>query len=111
MTVAIRRTTPADRGQVLSVVGAAFRTGGNDGTEEVRIVEQTWLRASESDVFDLVAVEGDEVVGHILAATGDVAGQSLPAIAPLAVRPDRQRGGVGTALVTAVLESIRAADW
>jgi putative acetyltransferase len=60
----------------------------------------------------LVATDAREVVGHILftpvplhTATGVV---TLMALAPMAVRPGRQREGIGSALVRAGLAACRA---
>jgi PPOX class probable FMN-dependent enzyme len=64
---------------------------------------------------ELVAVENDDIVGHILfsvlATTIDR--QTVPALAlaPMAVRPDRQRRGIGSALVRAGLDLARDRDW
>jgi len=55
-----------------------------------------------------VAVEGDDVVGHVLfspAEIGDVRGMGL---APMAVSPDRQRHGIGSELVHAGLAKLEA---
>jgi putative acetyltransferase len=46
-------------------------------------------------------------VGHVAASRAGVGGAPAVALGPIGVRPDRQRRGIGTALVEALL---RAAD-
>jgi len=61
-----------------------------------------------------VAAEGDELIGTILslvARANDGTGPPIPGarhITGLAVLPDRQRGGIGGALLTAALDDARA---
>jgi putative acetyltransferase len=95
---------------------AAIRRLNDDafgGTYESRLIEE--LRAARLDAVELVAVENDDIVGHILfsvlATTIDR--QTVPtlALAPMAVRPDRQRRGIGSALVGAGLALARERDW
>ncbi len=80
---------------------------------ESRLIKD--LRAAGLDAVELVAVENDDIVGHILfsvlATTIDR--QTVPALAlaPMAVRPDRQRRGIGSALVRAGLDLARDRDW
>ena len=51
------------------------------------------------------------MIGHVLVSKAEVAGRSVPAVAPLSVRPDRQRTGVGTTLMTEVLALADAQGW
>jgi putative acetyltransferase len=106
--VEIRGRTAAD--------DAAIRQLNDDtfgGHYESRLIED--LRAAGLDAVELVAVENDDIVGHILfsvlATTIDR--QTVPALAlaPMAVRPDRQRLGIGSALVRAGLDLARDRDW
>jgi putative acetyltransferase len=106
--VEIRGRTAAD--------DAAIRQLNDDtfgGHYESRLIED--LRAAGLDAVELVAVENDDIVGHILfsvlATTIDR--QTVPALAlaPMAVRPDRQRRGIGSALVRAGLDLARDRDW
>jgi putative acetyltransferase len=65
-----------------------------------------WLRASPAWIpeLSLVAVDPDGgIAGHVLCTRGTVAAAAVLALGPLSVRPDRQRSGVGQALVHAVL--------
>lgn len=97
----IRRENQDDRDAISQVVAAAF------GSEaEARLVEA--IRASSSFVpeLSLVALLDHRVVGHVMVSAATLRdGENLYRIAnlsPLAVAPDAQRRGVGSALVRAV---------
>ena len=65
--------------------------------QEAELVDA--LRDHCDDVLSLVAVDGDDIVGHILfspAIINDVASMGL---GPMAVAPERQRGGIGSKLI------------
>lgn len=104
----MRQEQPADHQAVYELNKAAF---GQEG--EAKLVEL--LR--ESDAFipelSLVAVAGEEVVGHILFTKikiTDKNGRSFDslALAPMAVKPARQRQGIGGKLITHGLSRARA---
>lgn len=97
----IRYARPADHPAIAAVVEAAFGQPA-----QARLVER--LRADEDALFDLVAVEADAVVGHILfSRLWADRYEMFAALAPLAVRPDLQNTGLGSALVRAGLESAK----
>lgn len=97
----IRYARTADRSSIAEVVEAAFGQA-----DEARLVER--LRAAGDTLFELVSVDEGLVNGHVLFSRLWADSQKLyAALAPLAVRPDRQRAGVGSALVRASLDSAR----
>ncbi|MDQ4134244.1 MAG: N-acetyltransferase [Actinomycetota bacterium] len=72
--------------------------------DEADIVDR--LRGSPHwiDELSLVAVDSGELVGHLLLSTVTLdAGIDVLALAPMAVVPQRQRQGVGSALVREAL--------
>ena len=72
--------------------------------QEAQLVDA--LRNGCADLLSLVAVDGQDIVGHILfspALLGDVEGMGL---APMAVIPARQREGIGSELVRAGLAKL-----
>jgi putative acetyltransferase len=85
---------------------AAFGRG-----DEAALVDR--LRARARLYLGLVAVHGDGVVGHIVFTPVTLhcyqAPYTILALAPMAVRPDRQRQGIGSALVREGLAACRAA--
>lgn len=100
-TVFIRIEQPEDRVAVRAVNLAAFQTAG-----EADVVDL--LRERCPRFISLVAEVGGQVVGHVLFTPVTLAaddGQALASmgLAPLAVLPDFQNTGVGTALVKAGL--------
>ena len=100
----IRRETPADVDAIRSVTAAAFARPGEGEPFEARLVDL--LRAHDSWLPPLsrVAVDGaGRVVGHVLCTRATVDGTAVLGLGPLSVHPDRQRAGVGSALVYSVL--------
>jgi len=97
----IRLARPADRPAIDAVIAAAFGR-----TDEAELVNR--LRADEDVMFELVAEEEGVVAGHILYSRlwADRA-ELYAALAPLAVHPDRQKSGLGSALVRASLDTSR----
>ena len=103
----IRPETPADHVAIGAVVEAAFGSA-----VEARLVEA--IRASEHFVpeLSLVAEFDGRVVGHVMVsytALHDTAARyRIPMLSPLAVAPDAQRRGIGSALVRAVAALVDA---
>ena len=104
MTVRIREETSNDRDAIRALNDLAF-----GGEEEGRLVDR--LREEGLVISSLVAVENDEVVGHILFGELPIEtdGKAVrgASLAPMAVRPDRQRRGIGSALIRKGLEACR----
>ena len=104
----VRRELPGDEASIRAVTAAAFARPGEDVPVEAPLVD--WLRASAAWIpeLSLVAVDpdggpGGEIAGHVVCTRGTVGAAPVLALGPLSVRPDRQRSGVGQALVHAVL--------
>ena len=97
----IRHATPADQAAIRAVVHAAFGQA-----DEADLVER--LRSAGDVMFELVEEDGGEIVGHILYSRLWADSINLyAALAPLSVRPDRQRSGVGKRLTAASLETAK----
>ena len=98
----VRPETPSDYEAIDELLRSAF--GGAEESQLVRLV-----RASDNYVSDLalVAEENGQVVGHIMfsyVTLKDDEEFRVLALAPMAVTPERQRRGIGGALVEAGLE-------
>ena len=102
MRLVIRREGAADRRAVSEVIAAAFAKPDGGPPVEVGLVEA--LRASDAWLprLSLVA-ETDRLVGHVVCSRAHVDDVGVLALGPLAVHPDVQRAGVGSALMHAVL--------
>jgi len=107
--VVVRTATAEDRRAILDLVLGAFSSVDHDGREEVDIVTATWRLGGTPFGLELVAVEDQAIVGHVLAAWGDLGGQAVVAVAPLAVLSSRQRQGVGSALMNELVRRAEAA--
>ena len=68
------------------------------------------LRADGDVAIALVAAEGGRIVGQILFSPLRAPFRAL-ALAPVAVLPERQRQGIGSALIEAGLARATAAGW
>jgi len=110
----IRAETVADVAAIRAVNVAAFPTPA-----EADLVER--IRSSDAFIPELSLVaefdpdtEGrpGRIVGHILLSRVAIAGLDEPilALAPLAVVPDHQRQGIGSALVGAGLDAAEARE-
>lgn len=100
----IHAATPAGAGAIGALLVDAF-----GGPVEKELVAE--LRLSGDLLLERIAVELDEVVGHVACCRlqgswGD--GIAIAALAPLAVRADRRQRGIGAALVGAALGELRA---
>ena len=100
----IRDERSADAAAIRAVLEAAFPQ-----SVEADLVDK--LRLACAERVSLVAVEDDRVVGHILFTpatierpAGPLAGYGL---APMAVLPEFQNRGIGSALVRAGIERLR----
>lgn len=104
----IRGEQPADIEAIRAVVTAAFENMPFSDQKERAIVDG--LRSSNAMTVSLVALENDEVVGHIAFSPVTIAGRKRDwyGLGPVAVRPDRQGRGVGQALVRNGLERLKS---
>jgi putative acetyltransferase len=111
--VLIRRETADDVAVIRSVVAAAFAKPDRpvDVPVEAPLVDALRADPGWLPALSLVAVDPDgAVVGHVVATRGRVGTAAALGLGPLAVRPDRQRSGVGSALMHAVLGAADALD-
>lgn len=104
--VLIRRETERDIDVVRAITTAAFAAGRPPGqtVPEARLIDELRTGPAWLPTLSLVAVTpAGEVIGHVLGTRGHVGQDPVLALGPLAVRPDRQRYGVGSALMHAIL--------
>ena len=115
----VRREHPRDHAAVREVHRAAFRTDPGTGVTrapqdvvEPRLTDELREDAGFLPHLSLVAVDDGEVIGAVIATRGWLEPLGVPVLGlgPLGVRPERQRTGVGTVLVHALLAVAEAAD-
>lgn len=103
-TMIIRKEQQADQKAVWRINAEAFETQA-----EANLVDA--LRAAGDPLISLVAEEEGGIVGHIMFSRVTLSGcensLDLMGLAPMAVVPERQNQGVGSALVEAGLAACR----
>lgn len=104
--ITIRKEQPDDEAQIYEVNSRAF-----ERTQEAEVVDV--LRKSCPEGVSLIAEEDGKLVGHILFTPAIIEGEGKSVVgsglAPMAVLPEYQRKGIGSALVRAGLEAMRTA--
>jgi len=102
----IRSENDTDATAIRSLIAEAFIDAEHTDGTEADIVDR--LRASDGLTVSLVAIEGEEIVGHVAfspVTMGGLAGYY--GLGPVAVRHDHRRQGVGAALVRTGLDWLR----
>ncbi len=100
----IREEGPADREAIHEVNNLVFGQAG-----EAVLIER--LRDAEALPISLVAEEDDQIVGHIAFSPARIAGAEtirVLGLGPMAVLPDYQNQGIGSAMVEGGLAVARA---
>jgi putative acetyltransferase len=103
MALIVRAEQRADRQAIFAVNAAAFETNA-----EAELVER--LGEQAHPLISLVAEQAGRTVGHILFSPVTVEGQGglfLMGLGPMALLPEQQRKGIGSALVRAGLDRCR----
>jgi putative acetyltransferase len=99
----VRAEKESDWAAIRRVERAAF-----PGPEEADLVDR--LRADGDLRLSLVGVETDEIVGHLAFSVMQAPFRAL-GLAPVAVSPERQRTGIGAALIEAGLKQAADKGW
>ena len=95
----IRQEEIKDYDKVYTLIKVAFETAEHsDGTEQDLVVR---LRKGEGFIpeLSLVAIENNEIIGHIMFTKANIGSRNELALAPLSVSPQHQKKGIGTALM------------
>lgn len=101
----IRNSHPEDRGAIEGLYAQAF-------PEEDLLSLLGDLLSESSNCVSLVGILRSRVIGHIVFTPCEIAGDQVAAslLGPLAVTPDCQRQGAGTALVQAGLGRMKESE-
>lgn len=96
----IRQEQNKDYEEIYALIKDAFASAEHaDGNEQDLVVA---LRKGTAYIpeLSLVAEVDGKLAGHILFTKAKVGSQEILALAPLSVKPEYQKQGVGTALIT-----------
>jgi putative acetyltransferase len=101
--VNIRQETPDDQKSIRAIHIMSF-----PGPDEVDLVDR--LRADGDAVLSLVAVEGKNIVGHVMFSRMSAPFRAL-GLAPVAVAPNYRRRGYAAALIQAGIKLAKEGGW
>jgi putative acetyltransferase len=104
----IRHERPKDATTIRALTKAAFEgMPFSDGTE-AEVIHR--LRAAGALTLSLVATDGGDILGHVAFSPVTINGEAGDwyGLGPVSVWPDRQRTGIGQALVREGLQQLRS---
>lgn len=104
----IRPEAPGDADLIRHITDMAFRSAAHRSGTESAIVEA--LRAGGALTLSLVAQTEDTLAGHVAFSPVAIDGRTCNwfGLGPVSVRPDRQRQGIGAALIREGLSRLAA---
>jgi len=99
---------PQDVAAIHALTQTAFKDARYSSQTEARIVDA--LRDAGALTLSLVAIEDGEIIGHVAFSPVRINGRpgGWYGLGPVSVWPDRQRGGVGSAIIRDGLDRLRA---
>lgn len=107
----IRESTESDKGAIFSLHQNAF--GETEGGAVAKLAMDLLDDETALPVLSLVAESDNDIVGHILftsVGVSNLESSNAYILAPLAVIPDMQGRGVGTALINYGLDRLKERD-
>jgi putative acetyltransferase len=93
----IRQETEGDEAAITHVVARAFEGKSYGDENDAKLVEG--LRDAGALVLSLVATHKGQIIGQVALSPATIGVGRYLCVGPLAVLPDHQRKGVGTALM------------
>jgi len=105
----IRQERPEDATTIRALTEAAFKGMPFSDATEAKVIDA--LRAAGALTLSLVALDG-EIVGHVAFSPICINGEAGDwyGLGPVSVWPDRQRTGIGQALIREGLQRLRSKD-
>lgn len=100
---------PGDAHAISAIITAAFAPMPFSDGDEARVIDD--LRQAGALTLSLVALTGEgELVGHIAFSHVQIDGHPCDwyGLGPVCAAPERQRQGIGSALITAGLDCLRS---
>ena len=107
MSITIRDEQPTDVETIARLTEMAFRDRPYSSHTEQFIVDA--LRRHGQLTISLVAVDGESIVGHVAVSPVTISSGATGwyGLGPISVWPERQRQGIGSALMQAALVNLR----
>ena len=103
----IRNEAPSDAAGISALTTEAFRTMPHAQGDEASVIER--LRAAGALRLSLIAEDDAGLLGHVAASDVAIDGRlGWVGIGPISVDPPRQGQGIGSALMRAALDRLRA---
>ncbi|WP_293900836.1 N-acetyltransferase [Phenylobacterium sp.] len=104
----IRLERPEDAPTIRALTDAAFKGMPFSNQTEAKVIDA--LRAAGALTLSLVATEGSEIVGHVAFSPVKINGEASDwyGLGPVSVWPDRQRTGIGQALIRDGIRRLRS---
>lgn len=107
MTISVRSETAHDASTIHSLTEEAFRFAEHTSHTEQFITDA--LRRAGQLTISLVAIDQDEIVGHVAISPVTLSDGTVGwyGLGPVAVSPSRQRRGIGAVLIDSALTALR----
>ena len=104
----IRLERPDDATTIHALTDTAFKGMPFSDNTEARVIDA--LRAAGALTLSLVATQGGEIVGHVAFSPVTINGEAGDwyGLGPVSVWPDRQRTGIGQALIREGLRRLQS---
>jgi putative acetyltransferase len=103
----VRDETPADIEAIRAITKAAFADKPYSDQTEAEVIDG--LRAADAIRLSLVAVSDGEVIGNVVFSDVTIDGMvGWVGLGPVSIKPELQRGGIGSALIKTGLDRMRA---
>jgi putative acetyltransferase len=104
----IRQERPQDAATIRALTDVAFKGMPFSDQTEAKVIDA--LRSAGALTLSLVATEGGEIVGHVAFSPVKITGETSEwyGLGPVSVWPDRQRTGIGQALIREGLQRLQS---
>ncbi|MCV0382830.1 MAG: N-acetyltransferase [Erythrobacter sp.] len=104
----IRPEQKTDRSAISDVTAKAFAGVEHSDQSEPQIIER--LRNADALSLSLVALDGTDLIGHVAFSPVKIDGADKGwfGLGPVSVVPERQGGGIGSALIREGLKRLRS---
>jgi putative acetyltransferase len=108
--VIIRRENQSDRAAVDAVTSEAFQDPGGDREAiETKLLRELRLDVGWLPPFSMVAVDEDQILGHVVCTRGWIGDIGALGLGPISVLPRYQRQAIGQALMHSIIGAADAA--